>query len=264
MPAPPDLQSAFMDAVLGDPEVGIDAGLEAAISTDGLSLTEKLAIHRENAFRTITNSLGSVFPVVRKLVGEEFFVATAREYIRLRPPRSGSLLFFGHDFGDFLDNFPTVSKLPYLGDMARLEWFWHEAFHAADAAPINPYDLKEVAEERLGDMQITLHPSARLLISDYPIDAIWQANQYDPDCTEVPEIIDLTQGGCRLLIIRPVLDVEVRVLKPGVYAMLAALMDGSDLNRSHAAATAVYEQFDFEGAMVDLIEGGTFVACSCS
>ncbi|MHA1598287.1 MAG: hypothetical protein ACTSV1_06155, partial [Alphaproteobacteria bacterium] len=70
--------------------------------------------------------------------------------------------------------------------------------------------------------------------------------------------IDLSTGGCDLLVIRVGLDVEVRILKPGVHALLAALMDGADLTRAHAAAVSIVEDFDFEEAMTDLIGGATF------
>jgi len=100
---------------------------------------------------------------------------------------------------------------------------------------------------------------AQITERGYPVDVIWQANQRNPD---EQGTIDLDQGGCEVLVIRPGLDVEVRVLKPGVQALLAALFDGSDITQAYDAAVAAHENFDFEGAMADLIGGGTFAACS--
>ncbi|MHA1597226.1 MAG: HvfC/BufC family peptide modification chaperone, partial [Alphaproteobacteria bacterium] len=203
MPVPPELQSlsdvqtAFKNAIFNPPDM--DVGLEAAIAVGGLTTAEKISIHRNNTYLTLTESLAAVFPVIRKLVGEEFFDATAYEFIRQRPPRRGSLLFYGDDFGDFLDRFSPAASLPYLGDVARLEWAWHEAFHGADATGLDGADLQKIAPERLDRLRLGLHPSARLLISPWPVAAIWQANQHE---TGEPESIDLSTGGCDLLVIR--------------------------------------------------------------
>ncbi|MBT6407786.1 MAG: DUF2063 domain-containing protein [Rhodospirillaceae bacterium] len=255
MSALPELQTAFKQAVFGDGQT--NATIESAIATGGLTAAEKVSIHRNNTFLTLTDSLTAVFPVVARLVGEEFFAATAREFIQRCPPRHASLLFYGGGFGDFLDGFAPAASLPYLGDVARLEWAWHEAFHAGDAKPLAADDLQRLAVESLGRLKLTPHPSAGLLISDYPTAAIWQANQ---SCDGDPETINLDAGGCTLLVIRPALDVEVRILKPGVHALLSVLISGGDLTQAHAGAVAVDENFDFESAIADLIGGGTFTS----
>ena len=66
--------------------------------------------------------LGSAFPVVRQLVGEEFFSALARAYGMAHPSDNPDLNRFGAAFAGFLRDFPHVAELPYLPDMARLEW----------------------------------------------------------------------------------------------------------------------------------------------
>ena len=72
------------------------------------------------------------FPLLRGILGEEFFNAIAKEFVRENPPHKPSLLFYGEDFIDFIRNFPACSEMLYLADVAKLEWFNVRAFHAAD------------------------------------------------------------------------------------------------------------------------------------
>ena len=69
------------------------------------------------------------------------------------------------------------AQLAYLPDVARLEWAWHRAFHAADRAPLALERLAAVPPERYGQVRFRLHPSAQFIASDYPLLRIWEVNQ---------------------------------------------------------------------------------------
>lgn len=143
---------------------------------------ERFAIYRNNVSINLTNALKLTFPVVCKLVDERFFHYAASEYIKVEQPSSGNLDEYGAGFADFLSGFPPVETLPYLPDVAQLEWLYEQSYRAADAME--------------GDL---LHPSCRLLSSDYPVDQIWQMNQDD---YQGNESLDISQGGVFLAIVR--------------------------------------------------------------
>jgi hypothetical protein len=48
--------------------------------------------------------------------------------------------------------------VPYLADMASLEWAWHAAYHAPDAAPLPLAELAG-AVDHAEDAVLPLHPS---------------------------------------------------------------------------------------------------------
>jgi hypothetical protein len=200
-------------------------GLGQDLAADGiksnfLTAQQRLAIYRNNSQLGLTEALSDGYPVVNKLVGTEFFNHLARSYIRRHPPKAGCLLSFGGQFADFISAFESAAVLPYLPDMARLEWYWHEAFHEADAKPLAMAMLAKVDPASYGKLGFTLHPSSRFLVSDYPILKIWQSNQDD---YEGNEQINLDEGGCHLLIYRPEWDVVIFPLSEAEYQFLNLL-----------------------------------------
>lgn len=251
MPRLPELQAAFAAGIFGEDPVAISAIAPGRFAPD-----QHLQIYRNNVFESLTGALKAVYPVIEHLVGEGFFRFAADSYIRLHPPRSGNLHDFGMHYADFLAGFAPAAGLPYLPDVAHLEWAWHEAFHAADAAPLEARRLADVPAEQQGDLRFTLHPSVRLLNSVYPLLSIWQANQDEAE----EQIVDLTQGGTPLLVIRRGLRVETETLTPGEHALLRALAQDATLEAACEAAFTAETAFDLAAALQRGIQGGTLVA----
>ncbi len=205
-----------------------------------------LQVYRNNVIESLAGALAAVYPVIQRLVGEEFFRLLADAYTRQSPPRSGNLHDFGDDFDAFLAGFDPARELPYLPDVARLEWAWHRAFHAADSAPLPLDRLAAVPPERHGALRFRLHPSVRLLASDYPVLRIWQANQLDGD--DVPPV-NLADGGVRLLVWRHDLTVTVEDLGGGEYALLESFAAGRSLEAAADAALHAEPDLDLAAAL---------------
>ena len=172
----------------------------------------------------------SAFPVVERIVGEEFFMAMARTYALAEPPRSPVLMDYGTGFADFIAGFAPAAELPYLPDVARIERAWREAYHAADALPLAAEDLAVLRPDELATLVLKLHPSLRLLRSPFPAQTIWKMNASDGEIRPVD--MSLAEDT---LIVRPDAEVEVRVVPPGGAAFVAALMDGAALGEAAAA-----------------------------
>jgi hypothetical protein len=116
--------------------------------------------------------------VVRQLVGDEFFGGLAHEYAAHYPSSSGDLNQYGTQFAPFLGQFAPARALPYLGDMAALEWACHRAHYAADAPHVGNNSLGHFSGATT--LALTLfawHPAVSVLSSAYPIAAIWLAHQ---------------------------------------------------------------------------------------
>ena len=84
----------------------------------------------------------------------------ARAHVEDEPPRSAVLMRYGASFPAFVAHFPPAASVPYLADMASLEWAWHVAYHAEDAAPL-PLGGLARAVEHAEDAALSLHPSDR-------------------------------------------------------------------------------------------------------
>jgi hypothetical protein len=210
---------------------------------------ERLAIYRRNLHANWRGALADTFPVVARLVGESFFAEAARRYALAHPSSSGDLHRFGAGFPDFAGAYPHARDLPYLRDVARLEWAWHESFHAGDAPPMDLAALARVPGDRHGDIRFTLHPAARLVDSEHPILAIWEANQPERDGTP-----GRFEGADTVIVHRPALDVQVGLLERVDWRFLRALELGDPLEA--AAQRAGYEDAAELGLSLQRFRGG--------
>lgn len=142
-------------------------------------LSGGVAIHRANHFHGLSAALAVAFPVTRQIVGEAFFDAMAQFYVRQNPPRSRVIAQYGDTLGDFIADFPPAGEVPYLADVARLEYRRIAAYHAADASLLSLGDARGL--EAVLQMRFTLAPAASIIESTYPIQSIWLANQPGAD-----------------------------------------------------------------------------------
>jgi hypothetical protein len=237
-----ELQLAFARAVLADDRAGIAPRLYAR----GTSADARLAIYRNNTFSNLRSALRETYPVILRLVGDAFFDYAGNEFIQAHPSTSGDLNDFGTGFGEFLASWPPAAELPYLCDVARLEWAQERAYYAVDAAPLDLSRLAVVPPERYGELRLALHPAASLVASPYPVLRIWQVNQ--PGYEGEPSV-DLGEGGVELLITRRALDVVTEPLSPGEFALLAALHDGEPLGRALDRAIQRDAAFDLQASL---------------
>lgn len=244
MPSLRELQLAFAAAVF---EPGERSRIADAIDARGMEPGKRHGIYRNNIFHNYRAALRDVYPVVERLVGQEFFGFAADRYTPLNPSLHGNLHSFGGGFGAFLDGFVPAADLPYLGDVARLEWLVHEAFHAADGAAMALDRLAAVPPERLPLLTFTLHPACRLLESRFPVHRIWQVNQPEG---EAEETIDLGAGGVRLLIRRHGHAVDLEPVEAAEFALLRAFAAGRPLRDALQAAQVEAPDFCLEAVLL--------------
>src|SRR5512132_1143419 len=170
-----ELQSDVRAALLADDP----RGLGDAVLADGLSVAARLAVYRHHIFTSLTDALEATFPVVCRLVDRRFFRWLADRYVRARPPAGPCLFEYGANFADFIAAFPACQHLPYLADVARLEWAMNAALHAADATALEAEGLRALTPAELARLALRLDPSVTLLTSAWPVHRLWRANQPD-------------------------------------------------------------------------------------
>lgn len=236
-------QSQFR-AALFDPDLAAPPGLS---DPQGRPAGKRFNVYRNNVTLSLIEALESSFPVLRKLVGDGFFRAMARLYLRQHPPETPLLMFYGAAMPGFLADFAPVSHLPYLPDVARLELALRLAYHAGDVSPIAPEALTGLPPEVLPLARIGLAPALHLLVSDWPIHAIWRFNT-DPDAAK-----PIMQAEA-VVVLRPAFDPAPYLLPPGGAAFVAALQAGLPLGQAADAGSAA-PGFD-PGATLGLLVQG--------
>jgi hypothetical protein len=246
-----DLQTQFETDLFN---VGAVKG--AYIKQDGITAKERIAIYRNNIFSNYREALSAVYAVVERLVGEQFFRQTANCYINAYPSLSGDLNSYGANFSQFLAAFEPAKQLPYLPDVAQLEWLMELVFHAADHAPMAIEKLAAVPEDKYGELHFMLHPATQIYQSSYPVARIWQVNQPDwqGDCA-----VDLQIGGCQLLVCREVFTVLIKPLTKGEFAMLRGLAAGENIATTFCKVLEAQPDLDLEAFLQRMIHEGVLV-----
>lgn len=213
------MTEALFSAGLLDPGHPAPAGL-----TDGLGRPAKRRydVYRNNVSASLIDALEQGFPVVARLVGRDFFRAVAAVHVRSEPPRSPVMHLYGADFPAFLQDFAPAQALPYLADVARLEYAIRLAYHAADAGPIAATALARLEPEALSGTRLHFAPAVQVVTSRHPILGIWRANT-DPTGQTV------TPGAEAVLVARPDFDPRVSLIPAPVLPILAALRAGTPL-----------------------------------
>ncbi len=248
MPKLTDLQADFADKLL-KPEAPPPSDVNGPSATPPV---KRYNVYRNNVVASLIQVLEARYPVVLRLVGEEFFRGMARLYLDAEPPRSAVLAEFGGGLSQYINGFEPAKDLAYLADVARLEWLQHVAYHAADALPLGPGDLASVAAATVPKLKFALHPSVGVFASAYPIVSIWETNKRDDEVKP----IRLDQGGETALVVRPALEVATRKAPPGTDTFLAALATGRTLAEAAATALAANDHFNVQIALATVIDAG--------
>lgn len=255
MPSLRELQQGFADAVLGPPDA--PPAFDVSPPRTG---AERIAIYRTALLANYRRALSASYPVVKRLTGAPFFHATVDAFARAHPSTSGDLNIYGDTFAGFLADYAPAADLPYLPDVARLEWAIDEAQRAADAARAPGAVLAALSVApagRLPSLELSLEPSCRLVASAYPILRIWQVNQPDH---EGDDRVTLDEGGDTLLIRRDADGVSLQRLAAGEFAWLVALAEGASLGTAIDDAQAADPNFDLGVALRAHVAAGTIAA----
>lgn len=246
-------QQAFATALL-DPAQACPPGLR---TWNGSEPSRRLAVYRNNVVSSLIDALADTFPVVEQLVGTDFFRAMAGVFVRAHPPRTRILAHYGEDFASFVAAFPPTATLPYLPDMARLEFARLQAMHAADASPIAQAALATALSdpERLADLRFQWHPSLRLIESPFAVASLWAAHQTQGEVG--PVNIDQAEQA---LVLRDGLDVLVIPIDPGTGRFIDLTLQGRSFSHAAAAATSHHARFELGSALSMLLRHQALVA----
>jgi hypothetical protein len=221
----------FFAAALEQPSGGEAAASFAALLSPGhRPIPEQgIAVYRNNSRGARLRAMEAVYPVCRQIVGNQCFRSLASDYMSSHPSNSGDLNRYGGELAAFLCRpGPTgglLRELPYLADLAQLEWLWHDLHYAEDDVP---FDLETFAmaagREDAHLIRFRLAAPLRLLTSDYPVHEIWRRNREGDDTAEVR-----MGDGDRLVLVRERFRPRVVPVAASTHDLLTAIASGRTL-----------------------------------
>jgi hypothetical protein len=230
--------------------------ISAHVAEGEFSAAERLDVYRNTFASVLTTALRLSYPAVHRLVGAEFFEGAARIFIAASPPASACLNDYGVEFPRFLAEFAPAASLPYLPDVARLEWAVNRALHTTDAEPLDPRRLAALTNAERARVSFAPHPSVSLVRADHPADLIWHAVLNEDDAALAT--IDPAAAPVWLLVQRPGAEVEVRRMSESAWQLAAALCAGRPL----VATLAEVRDVDAPALLAEHLAAGRFAAFS--
>jgi hypothetical protein len=214
------------------------------------SLAIAIGVYRNNYRGNLHDALAGAYPVIKQLVGDDFFRFLARKFIHQYPSRSANLHHYGAELADFVATFSPAKELVYLSDVSRLEWACHVAYFVTDTTILDLDRLTQVLPEQYPGLILHIHPACQVVRSRYPISAIWLAHQAG---AESDFQIDLDSGPCIVLVSRKENVVQVGELSEAEDDWLQRIQTGNTLGSATAATLMHYPAFDLQATLLKLL-----------
>lgn len=220
-------------------------------SYQNYSVDVAIEVYRNNYRGNLHDTLAGAYPVIEKLVGNEFFRLLTRKFIGQHLSRGGNLHHYGAEMANFIADFEPAQGLVYLSDVAVLEWACHCAYFADDADILDTARLAQVAPEHYPDLILHIHPSCHLLHSRYPVAAIWHAHQPGADSDFH---IDLDSGPCNVLVSRKENVVIVSELSVADATWFHAIQSGVSLGEATDDTLNIHSDFNLQTTLLKLLQ----------
>ena len=222
---------------------------------ENYSAETAIEVYRNNYRGNLHDALAGAYPVIKQLVGDDFFRFLAKRYIEQHPSRSANLHHFGSELADFIATFASARELVYLPDVAALEWACHVAYFVDDETTLDTKKLAQITPEQYSELVLHTHGSCHIVRSRYPIASIWHAHQ--PGAPEDFHI-DLDSGPSYVLVSRKDEVVLVSELMEAEATWLERTQAGISLGDATAEALKLNSGFDLQATLLKLMAQNVF------
>ena len=206
------LQSSFLKAVY-DMNSETDV-LPFIQQTEDKTSAQQLAIYRSSIFGGLKKALAETYPVTKELVGEEFFNMMSGQYIKEYPCKVQDLNDYGKELPAFIKNLKQARSVPYLADVAWLEWAYNIALNS-EVQFNNIHEISQLTAEQQSHLKILLPNGSALIHSIYPVDKIWNMHSDDGDSE-----IELNEKDRFVIVWKDLSKVKIDILSCEQYFFL--------------------------------------------
>lgn len=178
------------------------------------AIVRGLKVHANNVAHARHVAIEETYPRLLGLMGVDAFHAVAERFFDQTHILGRSLDRLGEGFWQLLQH-------PAQRDLARAEWTWLEAFHAAEGETLTLNDLGSTTPGELAQARVILRPAVRAIELEEPDSLEWDG--------------PISGDGNILLFARPDADVTLRRVA-GAIPQFLMLLEGTpmvgDLPRS--------------------------------
>jgi hypothetical protein len=193
-------QQALLQALLSPGAQAVDAplpdGLKQFIANNAYPTSGRgLNCYQSNAHAVAERALSAAYPVVTAILSTDSMAQLARALWHTHPPQRGDLTQWGDTLAAFMANSPQLADLPWLADVANVEWALHLAEGAADQwADLTTLAL--LAEADPDHLTLRLAPGLQVLRHSHAVVAVVQAHRQPDEATQAAALAALGDPWC--------------------------------------------------------------------
>jgi len=196
----------------------------------GVDPGERLDVYRHGYPARIVEALRDAYPALDAILGEGSFHNLVRRYLAAIELRSYNLNDVGAQLPAHCRQDPLSDDLPFLADLAELEWAVLSAYQAREKAAVDPQRLAGFDMEDWETAILELQPAVAVVSSQWPILDLLETKDVERDQVDVA----LEGRPQTVLVHRRGLDVEQRLVDAAEQLALRLLGRGTPLGEAIA------------------------------
>ena len=161
------------------------------VTAGRLAPEQRIQIYRNNFIISLSEVLEATYPCCKAVVGDECFAQLARQHVLTRPLKEGNVTDYGDRFVDTISSQTRViAAVPYIVDLARLEWLVDRASQHVAIASNFPFEqLARITEDNFSQLTLEVAEPVYFFDSQYPVASLWQMITSDQ-----VESVDITRS----------------------------------------------------------------------
>jgi hypothetical protein len=212
-----------------------------------------MSVYRNGYFRTCTDALAGNYPVVRAIVGDDYFRDLARGYVNQHPPTRSTLVGYGEHLADFIRQLEEEHGLDYLADAAAIDAAWLKSYFAEEGVPLAPADIEHMGANEMDVTAVRVHltPHVQLVQIENSIIDTWATLR---DQGELTETVALTKRAHLAMLWRLDGHIHIKALNDAESVFIDTLAKVATLGDAAACAYKVDESFDLAGTFAALLQ----------
>lgn len=249
MPSLSDAQEQFRAAV-----VARDVHVPSMLRAPG-PVVERLEIYRRHYREALTRHIVGRYPTVEWLLGSARTMQLAEQFIRVSPPSAPCMAEYGAGFIEALKSDAGTGTLPYLGDVAELDWNLGNVSVAIDRPALAISALSESPPDRLPDIGLCLQPGLSYLRSGWPVDDLVRIRLSE----QPPQTLQFTPIAVALEVRGARGQFRIARVDPAVLGFRAALAAGETLGTATDQGLSVDPHFNLSLALASVFAEGLVV-----
>lgn len=224
----------------------------------GADVAARLAVYTRGYPARVTGSLREAFPAVANILGEDSFAALTARYLAHLPAELRNLNDVGAALPAYLRSDELRDDLPFLPDLAELEWAVVRCFHAKLETPFDASASSGWSMEDWARARIEFQPGLALVRSPWPLHQLRETrhrerSQIDVDLVGRPDQVLVFRRGFEV-VVESIGDVEAEAIE----RLRAGAPLGNTTARLAGAGARAGALFELFGRWVSL---GLIVAC---